>query len=225
MHISNTRFVHSISVQIFIYEFLSKQLDRRSFSRTLFTSSQRNDTSSNSKYSWSSDALSRWSQKLKERSPLLENVEFLFSILLFHGETTVHFQIIIGSIDLDQTPNLLIAKFHSRDDTQQRNIEIKINACYPPPQKKKKRKKKTRFNVEISQPNLSSNTHSSTDFHCCSFFFFTAIQKSRISPTQSFSTLNARPKKWKIKSCTLSVCGGISLVATTGSTNQRATRT
>lgn len=120
MHISNTRFVHSISVQIFIYEFLSKQLDRRSFSRTLFTSSQRNDTSSNSKYSWSSDALSRWSQKLKERSPLLENVEFLFSILLFHGETTVHFQIIIGSIDLDQTPNLLIAKFHSRDDTQQR---------------------------------------------------------------------------------------------------------
>lgn len=178
MHISNTRFVHSISVQIFIYEFLSKQLDRRSFSRTLFTSSQRNDTSSNSKYSWSSDALSRWSQKLKERSPLLENVEFLFSILLFHGETTVHFQIIIGSIDLDQTPNLLIAKFHSRDDTQQRNIEIKINACYPPPKKKKKGKKKHdstwRF---LSQ--ISHRTHIVPRIFIVALFFFLPPYRNR----------------------------------------------
>lgn len=43
---------------------------------------------------------------------------------------------------------------------------------------------------------------------------FNVTQKSRISPTQSFSALNARPKKCKMKSCSLLLCGGLSLVVT-----------
>lgn len=43
---------------------------------------------------------------------------------------------------------------------------------------------------------------------------FNVTQKSRISPTQSFSALNARPKKCKMKSCSLLLCGRLSLVVT-----------